>query len=1069
MMAAVGASPSGFSYAQAAKGRSPAVAASQAGSSKVTSGAATPATGTSFTELTPGSNWADDVEASVGEKAGGGESQKPAHETGRSGSGKESAVERAKSEDKAQNSTSGISSPDLAASTSTTTKDDDSSNAATNGTSSETTWETKSQASEPAWIAERKERQSSSQNSDSTVRGEKKSKEASLPPPPKPVVLHEAPPPSINIWAKRAEEAKAKATVVAPQPRPTPSPPSKNMDAPKENQRPKTDSRKKANSVSSVPQPGESPFGASGEQRKPGSSQGKRGSEVRTNHLQQSSKLANGGSASAGQGKVGIPTRSSLPNITTAPPPVKDDVSWPTPETATDKEQKDLTEKPSPEPAAEEETPTNKPRQKTQWKAMAVTPNIVWQTQNVKGLNAPPRGTPSGERASRGGSLRGRGGMRGGASGSNGGERAAQRGQQSQSEDDGSFSAAQRGRSDAADREAMPPPPKPSRTASAGSRKDYPAEARQDRSVRGNSLTEIRSSRKSETAPSEEQKAVSSWVEAQSSMPRTKSPGQVDNATSDPKDTDRIPEPIPRRSSVGTQTETTEAHGKSARDAPPIRLVPSDGRKEPRAYDNSRETNLNGTTRGAKRNGRGRGGSREFANGHQASHAHGNGDIAGAPYGVPPSPSGFTSTRGNHYTFPSQGRGGWRSNPRAGSLPMEGYYGRSGYGYGPPVQPMPTYIPGMYDYAGYPMSAMPYQPMMEQQYLYAMVSMQMEYYFSIDNLLKDMFLRKNMDSQGFVLLDVVASFNRLKQLTQDRNILKEVCLSSETIEIKVGDDGKERLRRREGYEQFVLEMKDRESAAQNDGPQQLHSPEKPAMHVFGSMPTRGPSSAGGLGTQSRYDRRSYDSGYTMNGVPPQFANFPTVPETGYGEMMNGDDVRGRAAKSPIREDAISPPSQTILDSEKDSEPDAFPDDQASMLTVVVKVKDAAPFHSATSRTFSNGSIDSRSIFGELEKANAAQPITNGETAASGADSSASASRHVSPNKADTVDRNGPAPEMLVWWMKDQSAPSGSMPSEALSEPYTQLRYKALDQRNHAATGTCPYDLDVLYQFWSTLR
>ena len=34
------------------------------------------------------------------------------------------------------------------------------------------------------------------------------------------------------------------------------------------------------------------------------------------------------------------------------------------------------------------------------------------------------------------------------------------------------------------------------------------------------------------------------------------------------------------------------------------------------------------------------------------------------------------------------------------------------------------------------------------------------------------------------------------------------------------------------------------------------------------------------------------------------------------------------------------------------------------------------------------------------------------------------------------------------------------------EPYIHLRHRALDQRNQAATGACPYDLDVLYQFWS---
>jgi len=58
----------GFSYAQAAKGRA-SNTTSQAPSGKVTSGAATPATGMALDLGSgAGSNWADDVELSVADK-----------------------------------------------------------------------------------------------------------------------------------------------------------------------------------------------------------------------------------------------------------------------------------------------------------------------------------------------------------------------------------------------------------------------------------------------------------------------------------------------------------------------------------------------------------------------------------------------------------------------------------------------------------------------------------------------------------------------------------------------------------------------------------------------------------------------------------------------------------------------------------------------------------------------------------------------------------------------------------------------------------------------------------------
>ena len=71
-----------------------------------------------------------------------------------------------------------------------------------------------------------------------------------------------------------------------------------------------------------------------------------------------------------------------------------------------------------------------------------------------------------------------------------------------------------------------------------------------------------------------------------------------------------------------------------------------------------------------------------------------------------------------------------------------------------------------------------------------------EYYFSVDNLLKDMYLRRRMDSQGFVPLDFIAAFNRIKSLTTDLELLKLVCQQSGHVQYRTGEDGQHRLRRR---------------------------------------------------------------------------------------------------------------------------------------------------------------------------------------------------------------------------------------------------------------------------------
>jgi len=1015
--------------------------------------------------LSVGGNWADDVEASVGEKSR--EHTKAASEYNSSSQPKESAVERAKSEDKNQNAGSGVSSPDLIASSSTTAKDDDASSVPTN-VSSETTWETKSQSSEPAWIVERKERQSSSQNSDNTVRGEKKSKESPLPQPSLPTALQEAAPPTVNIWLQRAEAAKVKAatqqTAVSspvPAPKSASVSPRPNTPASTENQRPQTDSAQKAGSTSGPPRRGESLSGAAGDFRRPGSFHGKRADDVRGDTLRGAKPIT--ADMPPGDTVKSTTRTSNLPKASPLPPPsVKDEDFWPTPNLAQETERKESPEKDEQAKhgvdAAQNNNNINKPRKKrSEWESMVVTPNIIWETQNIR-----PSG---GERGGRGGP-RQRGGFRGGANGSHGDR---QNGRAS-SEDD-TIAAPVRGpRHGTADRDTVPPPPKPNRAASDNLRREQNAESRGDRGARGSdSHTENRVAGIDQT-PFKQQEAGSATSYA--GIPRTSSPIDA-RARPDAQDEERMPDPVPGRSSVGTQTVQEGDASKRAANEPPIRLVPSEGRKD------GRDATWNGPPRGGKRGGRGRGGSREYANNHQANPTYGNGDSTAASFhaNAALSPSAYQPTRGNHqFQYPQSGRGGWgRGNPRSQSIPLDSFYSRYGGPYAQPQLPsMQSYVPGMYEsaYGGYPMSAMPYQPYMEQGWLLEMVASQLEYYFSLENLLKDMFLRKHMDSQGFVFLDVVAGFNRIKQINAERALLKTACIHSENIEIRVGDDGKERLRKRDGWEQFLLPMDQRTQSAQTDGPQSLQRPELPQFQpTFGASSFRGPASATNSVMPQRLDRRSHDGGHArMNGNAAQFAGLPAAPDAAYTEVMYGEDMRGRATKSPMRDNDVYCTQQQMTDGRTDgiAESDAFPDDQAAVLTVVVKLnRQKVSHHHAVTRTFSNGSIDSRSALGELEKPAESQPAptVNGITFTNG-DVSPSAARQPSPSSARLPEPAGSA-DISVYWVKEPNGGSSEgVPAGLTPEPYLQLRYKALDQRHHAATGTCPYDLNVLYQFWS---
>jgi len=63
------------------------------------------------------------------------------------------------------------------------------------------------------------------------------------------------------------------------------------------------------------------------------------------------------------------------------------------------------------------------------------------------------------------------------------------------------------------------------------------------------------------------------------------------------------------------------------------------------------------------------------------------------------------------------------------------------------------------------------------------VQKQIEYYFGMENLLKDVFLRKHMTDEGWVPIALIAGFRRIQNLTSDISILMEAITTSTLVEI----------------------------------------------------------------------------------------------------------------------------------------------------------------------------------------------------------------------------------------------------------------------------------------------
>lgn len=71
--------------------------------------------------------------------------------------------------------------------------------------------------------------------------------------------------------------------------------------------------------------------------------------------------------------------------------------------------------------------------------------------------------------------------------------------------------------------------------------------------------------------------------------------------------------------------------------------------------------------------------------------------------------------------------------------------------------------------------------------LQSKIRSQIEYYFSVENLNKDVFIRRKMDAEGFLPISLIASFHRVQHLTQDVAIIITSLKDSLTVELS--EDG----------------------------------------------------------------------------------------------------------------------------------------------------------------------------------------------------------------------------------------------------------------------------------------
>ena len=458
-----------------------------------------------------------------------------------------------------------------------------------------------------------------------------------------------------------------------------------------------------------------------------------------------------------------------------------------------------------------------------------------------------------------------------------------------------------------------------------------------------------------------------------------------DDAKYAPENTNAGQAPL-RNSDTERRSEGLSKPADSGRDGPHMQTARDrgDGRQE----------------RGGRGGYRGRGG--QHFNSYNAHPPNGPGFPVPTTQFQPP-PSGLPSRSfSNHERLASQPQApfypptpvhnrSYRSNSRSHSIQHP--YGRFSHQShaGPPhLANLQTDLANNFGYSFEPqpgsMSAIPFNPYMVGPSLFGMVGVQMEYYFSVDNLCKDTYLRKNMNSQGFVPLELVAGFNRIKQLTTDAVMVRDVCFASNVIETRVAEDESIWVRKGVDWQQWVMDMESRVPQARNDGPD---FPTFPPFQAFG-VPQAfndGHEMSPKTGTASMPPENiQYQSLDSAAAPVAQVVTAPPQPSNG---MSPSNHAPLSAAVSEFSPSVRSAAGRVFSSPDPHAQgTNTISDEEMEKLVITFRAKPAdvpapvlPPFHSASSRTFSNGSIDGNTISNELAKfaERQSRPTLNGES------------------------------------------------------------------------------------------
>ncbi|CDK26483.1 unnamed protein product [Kuraishia capsulata CBS 1993] len=185
----------------------------------------------------------------------------------------------------------------------------------------------------------------------------------------------------------------------------------------------------------------------------------------------------------------------------------------------------------------------------------------------------------------------------------------------------------------------------------------------------------------------------------------------------------------------------------------------------------------------------------------------------------------FQPRQNGYKKYPRHGSNGTASHHHQNGFHHNGnhHHHQNGFhhnGVFQPQQPQ-AFVPhnGFMRFPQIPPQFMIPQPQHQQQQFFQealfSLSRQIDYYFSTENLVKDIYLRKQMNSKGYIPLLKIASFNRVLALSGgDFNMVLtalSMCQNLETVGTEII-----KLRTKFGYEKWVLPFDQREESGKDE-------------------------------------------------------------------------------------------------------------------------------------------------------------------------------------------------------------------------------------------------------------